>query len=262
MDYKLHYERLISKHGLRNRPADSHLYERHHILPRSLGGNNSPENLVYLTGRQHFVAHWLLFKIYDNDQMAMAFFVMQANKSNYKVTDCEKKFAERAMKRRGLMSKAVITPLGVFDSYRDAAAAHNIPESTFQDILRRNTDGFRDLGFTRRIVANKGGRHGMARRIRTPYGLFEYVGAAAEAHQVSNKQISRLCEKYPDDYYYVDPPKQINSARNQAVNSKRVMTPKGIYNSVMEAAKAFGVCRESMRYKIRTPFNKDFYFVE
>lgn len=102
----------------------------------------------------------------------------------------------------------------------------------------------------------------MARRIRTPLGLFEYVGAAAEAHCCSNKQISRLCDKYPDDYFYIDPPKQINSGRNQVANKKGVMTPLGLFGSVAEAAKAFNICRESMRYKIRSPFNKEFYFVE
>ena len=89
MNYKLHYQKLISKYGYKDRPVESHLYERHHIIPKSMGGDNSKQNLVYLTGRQHFLAHWLLFKIHNNDQMAMAFFIMQANKSNYTVTVCE-----------------------------------------------------------------------------------------------------------------------------------------------------------------------------
>jgi hypothetical protein len=194
--------------------------------------------------------------------MAMAFFIMQANKSNYTVTVCEKRFAEKALRNRGMMSKSVKTPLGTFNSYRDAAAAHNMPESTFQDLLRKGTEGFVDLGSIRRIVANAGGKHGMARRVRTPFGLFEYLGAAAAAHGVSNKQIGRLCEKYPDDYYYLDPPKQVGSGRNQVTNKKKVMTPVGVFNSVAEAAAALDIKRESLRYKIKSPFNKKFYFVE
>jgi hypothetical protein len=38
--------------------------EKHHIIPKSLGGNNSVENLVELTAREHFICHWLLVKIY------------------------------------------------------------------------------------------------------------------------------------------------------------------------------------------------------
>jgi 5-methylcytosine-specific restriction endonuclease McrA len=37
--------------------------ERHHIIPRSLGGSNLKENLVDLTAREHFVCHWLLTKM-------------------------------------------------------------------------------------------------------------------------------------------------------------------------------------------------------
>ena len=36
--------------------------EEHHIIPKSLGGNNSKENIVKLTAREHFVCHWLLWK--------------------------------------------------------------------------------------------------------------------------------------------------------------------------------------------------------
>lgn len=37
--------------------------ERHHIIPRSLGGSNQKNNVVRLTGREHFVCHWLLTKM-------------------------------------------------------------------------------------------------------------------------------------------------------------------------------------------------------
>lgn len=38
--------------------------EKHHIIPRSLGGNDDPDNLVNLTAREHFICHWLLTKIH------------------------------------------------------------------------------------------------------------------------------------------------------------------------------------------------------
>lgn len=37
--------------------------EHHHIVPNSLGGKNTPDNMVYLTGREHFICHWLLTKM-------------------------------------------------------------------------------------------------------------------------------------------------------------------------------------------------------
>jgi len=38
--------------------------EVHHVIPRSIGGSDAPQNLVRLTYREHFVAHWLLTKFH------------------------------------------------------------------------------------------------------------------------------------------------------------------------------------------------------
>ena len=38
-------------------------YEKHHIVPKSLNGNDSKDNIVKLTAREHFVCHWLLTKM-------------------------------------------------------------------------------------------------------------------------------------------------------------------------------------------------------
>lgn len=61
--------------------------EWHHIIPRSLGGNNSIENLVKLTPREHFISHALLLKIVVEPKhmrsMAYAFVRMRQSNSIY-----------------------------------------------------------------------------------------------------------------------------------------------------------------------------------
>ena len=37
--------------------------EKHHIIPKSLGGSNSKDNLVALTAREHFICHLLLTRM-------------------------------------------------------------------------------------------------------------------------------------------------------------------------------------------------------
>ena len=37
--------------------------ERHHIIPRSLGGSNEKSNIAILTAREHYIAHMLLVRI-------------------------------------------------------------------------------------------------------------------------------------------------------------------------------------------------------
>ena len=63
--YKKWYYSIISKAQIRQLPL-SEYKERHHIIPKSLGGNNLPENLVNLTAKEHFVCHLLLTKMVDS----------------------------------------------------------------------------------------------------------------------------------------------------------------------------------------------------
>ena len=52
-------------------------FEQHHIIPKCIGGTNNKSNLVLLTAREHFIAHWLLIRIYpDNRKLAHAFWAM------------------------------------------------------------------------------------------------------------------------------------------------------------------------------------------
>ena len=57
------YNNLIESRKTRLLPADIYT-EKHHIIPRSLGGDDSDNNLIRLLPREHFIAHLLLAKIY------------------------------------------------------------------------------------------------------------------------------------------------------------------------------------------------------
>jgi len=75
MNYKWHYDNLIKTRRERV-PIQGAYYEKHHIVMKSMGGNNSKENLILLTPREHFLAHWLLWRIHRNRSTAYAFFGM------------------------------------------------------------------------------------------------------------------------------------------------------------------------------------------
>jgi hypothetical protein len=69
--------------GARNRELSVYC-ERHHIKPRSLGGSDKKSNVVLLTYREHFLAHWLLTKIFKGlalRKMQHAFFRMSQKTS-------------------------------------------------------------------------------------------------------------------------------------------------------------------------------------
>lgn len=70
MNYQLVHDKIIERARVRAKPND--YCERHHIQPRSMGGNNDADNLVWLTAREHYLVHWLLYKLHRSASMAFA----------------------------------------------------------------------------------------------------------------------------------------------------------------------------------------------
>lgn len=70
-NYKEQYDQLISYrllNKLEKSKEESGKVETHHILPRSCGGKDEPENLVNLYAKEHFMAHYYLWKMHENDE--------------------------------------------------------------------------------------------------------------------------------------------------------------------------------------------------
>lgn len=69
------YNNLIEKVKKENRLKNNIIYyEKHHIIPKCMGGHNGEQNLVLLTYKEHILSHWLLSKIYPlNHKLACAF---------------------------------------------------------------------------------------------------------------------------------------------------------------------------------------------
>lgn len=65
MNYLKHYELLIKK--AKNRDIVGYI-EKHHIIPKCLGGSDDIENIAKLTPEEHYIAHLLLVKIYPTNE--------------------------------------------------------------------------------------------------------------------------------------------------------------------------------------------------
>ena len=65
MNHFVAYQRLVAKATARVCPEG--YVERHHILPKALGGSDDSSNLVAMTAREHFLAHILLAKMHGGD---------------------------------------------------------------------------------------------------------------------------------------------------------------------------------------------------
>ena len=150
MNYLKIYYRIIE--NSKNIKREGYL-EIHHIVPRSIFGQqilyednlselDSPENLVALTAREHFIVHWLLARAFPNNkQLVGAFWAMsnfakpESAKRNYIVSS--RTFEEA----RKLFSSSKFKPIiqyslngefiKVFESRTEAASELNIRMSGF-----------------------------------------------------------------------------------------------------------------------------------
>jgi hypothetical protein len=66
--YTRWYNSIITKAQHRLLPKTVYT-ETHHIIPKSLGGNNTKDNLVRLTAREHYVCHVLLIKMLSEKEL-------------------------------------------------------------------------------------------------------------------------------------------------------------------------------------------------
>lgn len=93
MDYQKHYDNLMASRLLLKKQRyierkNGVYYEGHHIIPKYLGGTGvsfnglKNDNIVYLTAREHFLAHWLFWRIKRDRQSALAFHKMMSSNKN------------------------------------------------------------------------------------------------------------------------------------------------------------------------------------
>lgn len=66
MNYERIYKSIIQKR--KDTPPVGYS-ERHHIIPKSLGGTDTSDNLIQLTAREHFLCHYCLAKMYPKESL-------------------------------------------------------------------------------------------------------------------------------------------------------------------------------------------------
>lgn len=103
MNYQKIYNQIIERG--KTRKLDSYK-ERHHIIPKCLGGSNSKENLVELTAKEHYICHSILCEIYpENKKLKHALWCMvnKINSPRYKISS--RTYERLKLERSALLSE-------------------------------------------------------------------------------------------------------------------------------------------------------------
>lgn len=96
MNYQKIYNQIIQR--AQNRTLTTYI-EKHHIIPKCLGGINEKENIVELTAREHYLCHSLLCEIYSNNISLKRAHWLMANKPANKFQKRKYKISSREYNR-------------------------------------------------------------------------------------------------------------------------------------------------------------------
>jgi ribosomal protein L32 len=145
MNYQKIYDSIIYRakqeelSGTRKR-KNGNYYERHHIVPKCLGGSDNKSNIVLLTAKEHFISHKLLCEMYpDNDKLKYAIWVM----SNTKRT---KRYIPS-----GILYERIRNEIAIVQS--KARSGYVMSESTKQ-LLREINTGKKSSEATRKKISD------------------------------------------------------------------------------------------------------------
>jgi hypothetical protein len=109
VDYSRIYSEFVADR--KAKPEPDGYSERHHILPRSLGGDDSLGNLIDLTADDHFFAHLLLAKIHGGKMGSALYLLTQV---------CERQWKHRFRARRSYALARKIALPGLVEGWTGA----------------------------------------------------------------------------------------------------------------------------------------------
>lgn len=103
MNYQKHYDLLCERAKERGEPEG--YFERHHVIPKCLGGSDDQSNIVKLTPEEHYLAHQLLVKMHpDHNGLVWAALRMthhsSGSRTNNKLYGWLRRKAQRNSKAR------------------------------------------------------------------------------------------------------------------------------------------------------------------
>lgn len=231
MDYHRIYRDFIADR--KGKPAPEGYTERHHILPRSLGGSDDPTNLITLTAEDHYFAHLLLAKWLGGSQWGGVH--CMAGVSN-KATDRRKLFTARYMvgvaRRRFAEHKSAMMT-GERREHRDRVA------TLYNEDGRTVTGSRTALALQTGLSIASVSRLCNRKQGRTPTGWFTYSDMAEQARSSKRSTGKR-------------------AASNVAgANARRVQRAEcgSVYPSLTAASSAWGTNTSNIARAIRSSGN-------
>lgn len=210
------YDKIIStglSRGWNKRSAPCYV-EMHHILPRCMGGTDEKTNLVCLTAKEHYMAHYYLTIMYPhNSKLIYAFHLMHTSSKNQdRYIDAElyevnkKKFAKISRDRLiGIkQSESHINNRTLSrwssDGAREKQAAVARESTKKVDPESRRIRMLGDKNPIHKIRRNGFNNPSFKMFYKTDTGIYESPDVAAKVHNISDATLRKRCRAKINGY--------------------------------------------------------------
>ena len=227
--YKKWYTLLIDKAILREKLAGEY-YEEHHIIPKCIGGDDTAENLVYLTYREHLIVHILLCKIYPySKKLAFAANIML--------------YGNKTSKRLKLKGVSTRTKYMIKRNAVNARKGMKMPEWFGPYIAQKNKE---------RLVSDE------------TRDKISKANKGKQASENAKQNMSNAAKKRSKDLEYRKKLSEAAKKRGFRGKTKKVINTINnvVYISTESCARDIGVCSATIRYWIKNHPEKGFKFLD
>jgi hypothetical protein len=187
-----------------------------------MGGTNKKDNIINLTAKEHYIAHYLLWKIHRNQSMACAFWNMSITRGG-KITSST---YERIRIEISLLAKERMSKVEVRDHLRKIFTGHSVSEETRRKISEAGKGRIQDPEVVkRRADANRGKRKG--KTFEEIYGieeakrLKENLSIKNTGKTYSEETIRKRREKMKGHFVSEETREKISKANRGKVRSEK-----------------------------------------
>ena len=208
MNYLKQYVMLIDKHGEISKPLAGY-HERHHVLPKCMGGKDEFDNLRYLTARCHLLAHWLLMRAFPDERGLKIAYATMCSRDGIRITPKMYQLAKDAVSGdNSMLARAVVTPLGRFPTVAAAAEAHKVNKAIIskkagsRSVLHKGYYWVDNI--VRGDIADGRNAHHLRKGVITPFGNFESTREAGRVLGIHHSTITKRIRRGDKGYSYIE----------------------------------------------------------
>jgi len=225
MEYLKIYNRIVER--ATNRDVLGYV-EKHHIIPKCLGGDNKKSNIVSLTAKEHYICHKLLCEIYPNESKLKYAFWRMCNVANNEYQERNYKVSAK-----------------VYSRIKDEISSITSKRTKNYSVEMRKLIGEK---VSKKLKGRPSGKKGISKPEHSEW-MKENNPFRGKTHSEEHIQKLREVNSEPKSEEHK------NNISKNSPNNKQCVIEGTTYRSVAEASRQLGISENTVRGRVK---NKNF----